>query len=152
MTGGAVLLTANKTRSALLIGLPLVPERTLRQSLIAEGIPRVLRAGDRAEAGAILSSELVDIVFAPESGEGYRFRDVLGMIGGRGPNSRTPVVLLDEGMARPDLVAAIKAGAAGVLSLPAPRDALRELLARLIGEGDTESGRRERGQSGRSSG
>lgn len=128
-----------KPRSALVIGLPLVKRQALRHALQGEGISLVLHAGDGVEAAAILASELVDIVFTPESEEGYNFREVFGMIQGRGPNRNALVVILDEGMSRPAIVSAIKAGAAGVLAVPPGRDALRALLKR-IAEGDEKAG------------
>jgi hypothetical protein len=47
------------------------------------------------------------------------------------------VVLLDEGVPRPKIVSAIKAGAAGVLPVPADRKALRALLNRIGNPGES---------------
>jgi DNA-binding NtrC family response regulator len=129
--------TQSKPRSALVIGLPLIQHRSIRQALLGEGFRNVFHAEDGVEAAAILSSELVDMVFTPESGEGYSFRDVFSMIHGRSPNAQAPVVLLDEGVPRPKIVSAIKAGAAGVLPVPADRKALRALLNRIGNPGES---------------
>lgn len=125
-----------KPRSALVIGLPLVKRQAMRHVLRGEGIQKVFHAEDGIEAAAILSSELVDIVFTPEAGEDYNFRDVFSMIHGRSPNQNAPVVILSEGdgMSRPSIVSAIKAGAAGVLSVPPEKRALRQLLGQISEE------------------
>ena len=139
-----MLLEPFKPRSALVIGLPLVQRQALRHVLKGEGIQRVLHAEDGVEAAAILASELVDIVFTPEAGEGYSFRDVFSMIHGRSPNRNAPVVILNEGLSRPEIVSAIKAGAAGVLPVPPERKALRALLGRIAeAGGQAKEGRGE---------
>lgn len=127
--------TQARPRNALVIGLPLIHQRSIRQALVGEGFGQVFHAGDGVQAAAILSSELVDIVFTPESGRDYRLADVFRMMQGRGPNRRAPVVLLDEGVPRPLIVSAIKAGAAGVLPIPTDRRALLQLLGRIDGPG-----------------
>lgn len=126
--------SSSQSRNALVIGLPMAQRQALRRVLAGEGFQRILLAQDKAEAAAILASELVEVVFAPESGVDYRFPDVFAMLKGRSPNGRTPVVLVHEGKARPGIVSAIKAGAAGVISVPPDRRALRELLGRLTGD------------------
>jgi CheY-like chemotaxis protein len=129
-----------KPRRALVIGLPLVKRQALRHILKGEGFQKIFQAEDGVEAAAILASELVDIVFTPEAGEGYSFRDVFSMIHERSPNRHAPVVILDEGMPRLAIVSAIKAGAAGVLALPPDRRALRALLGQIAThEGAVES-------------
>ena len=141
-----MLQESAKPRTALVIGLPLVKRQALRHVLKGEGIEKVFHAEDGIEAAAILASELVDIVFTPEAGEGYSFRDVFGMIHGRSPNRNAPVVILDQGMSRPAIVSAIKAGAAGVLAVPPERRALRELLGQIAAHGEREAA--PRGQAG----
>jgi PleD family two-component response regulator len=127
-----VSTSSAKPRNALVIGLPALQLRPIRQALLGEGFREVFHAEDGAQAAAILASELVDVVFTREAGEGLRVRDVFGMMRGRTPNRRVPVILLDEGMPRPEVVSAIKAGAAGVLPVPAPPEAVRQLLGEIV--------------------
>jgi len=127
-----------RLRNALVIGLPLNRRRVLRQALLGEGFGGIFQADDGVEAAAILSSELVDIVFTPASGEGFGIRDVFSMMHARSPNAHAPVVLLDEGVPRTGIVSAIKAGAAGVLTLPPDRSALRQLLSRIARSGESQ--------------
>jgi DNA-binding NtrC family response regulator len=117
-----------RARRALVIGLTLIEWQALRAALKAEGFDEVYQAENAAEAAAVLASELVEAVFTPAAGPDFTFRDVIGLLHGRGPNRTAAVILVGTHMAQPDIVAAIKAGARGVLSLPAHKEALRQLL------------------------
>jgi len=119
-------------RRALVIGLSVIEARALRAALRTEGFGEVFQAEDAATAAAILASELVDVVFTPAARPGITPREVFSLLRGRGPNRQAPVVLVGTRLAQPDIVSAVKAGAAGVLTLPALKEALRDLLAKLF--------------------
>lgn len=114
-----------------MIGLSVIESRALRAALRAEGFDKVHHAEDAVEAAAVMASELVDVVFTPAAGPGFTLRDAFGLLHGRGPNRHAAVVLVGTAIAQPDVVAAVKAGVRGVLTLPARKDLLRQLLARL---------------------
>ena len=66
-------------------------------------------------------------------GEGSSPAELLAALAGRGPNREAALVLLDEGLPREQVVAAVKAGAAGVLPVPPEPEALRRLLDEIAG-------------------
>lgn len=121
-----------KLNIALLVGLALIPQQAMRQALRAEGFAHIHEAGNGVEAAAILASELVDVVFTG-GGEGSSPAELLAALAGRGPNREAALVLLDEGLPREQVVAAVKAGAAGVLPVPPEPEALRRLLDEIAG-------------------
>ena len=124
-----------RLNSALLVGLALIPQQAMRQALKAEGFAQIHEAGDGVEAAAILASELVDVVFTVGGGEGSSPAELLAALAGRGPNRDAALVLLDDGLPRERVVAAVKAGAAGVLPVPPEPEALRSLLGEIAGRG-----------------
>jgi len=112
-----------------------MPRRTIRQALRAAGVERVLEAETAAEALQLLSAELVELVLTPWEVPDLAGRPLVQALRNRGRNRNLPVVLLDAGLAQPQVVAAVKAGVAGRLPLPADVGAVRALLARLAAEG-----------------
>ena len=115
-----------------MIGLSVIEAQALRAALRTEGFGEVFQAEDAVAAAAILASEPVDVVFTPAAGPGFTIREVFNLLRGRGPNRQVPVVLVGTQVAQPDIVSAVKAGAGGVLTLPARKEVLREALAKLF--------------------
>lgn len=121
-------------QTALLLEPQPLLRRTLRQALLHAGMERVLEAVTAAEALRLLSAELVHLVLTPWEAPDMAGRSLLQALRNRGRNRELPVVILDDGLAAPQVVAAVKAGAAGRLPLPADARAVRALLAQLAGE------------------
>jgi CheY-like chemotaxis protein len=121
--------------SALLLHPHPLPRRTIRQALRSAGMERVLEADSAAEALRLLSAELVQLVLTPWEVPDLAGRPLVQALRNRGRNRNLPVVLLDAGLAPPQVVAAVKAGIAGRLALPADAAAVRALLAQLVAEG-----------------
>ncbi len=103
----------------------------MRQMLRSLGYRRVLEAGEPAEAIAILKEELVDLALLPWEVPGWSGRALFKAMQHKGRNRGVPVILLDSGLPQSAVVAAVKAGAAGRLTLPARRADLRSLLLRV---------------------
>jgi two-component system, chemotaxis family, chemotaxis protein CheY len=117
--------------TAVLLLPQAVARRRLRQALLHGGLERVLEAETAAEALTLLSSQLVSMVLTPWEAPDLAGRALLNALRDRGRNRQLPVVILDDGLAAPQVVAAVKAGAAGRLILPADAQAVRDLLARI---------------------
>lgn len=119
---------------ALIVGTSPMDRLNLARYLRQEGVADVMAVADGIEAICLLSSELVDAVFATwAAGQGDGAR-VLRYLQRRHGRRRVPVVLLDDGLARETIVAAVKAGVAGVLPLPPARSDVGALLTRLRDE------------------
>lgn len=115
-----------------MIGLSSIEFLALRAALRTEGFGKVFQAEDAVAAAAILASELVHLVFTPAAGPGFTLGDVFNLLRGRGPNRQAPVVLVGIEVSQPEIVSSVKAGAVGVLTLPARKEPMRELLAKLF--------------------
>jgi CheY-like chemotaxis protein len=108
--------------------------RALRQALLGAGVARVLEADTAAEALRLMSAHLVALVLAPWQAPDMGGRPLLAALRNRGRNHDVPVVLLDRGLPRNQVVAAVKAGVAARLSLPADAAAVRALLEGLAAD------------------
>lgn len=120
--------------TALLLEPQALHRRVLRQTLLGAGVTRVLEAATAAEALQLLGAELVDLVLTPWQVPDGAGRTLVQSLRNRGRNRNVPVVVLDAGLARNQVVAAVKAGAAARLSLPTDVPTVRALLERLAGE------------------
>lgn len=135
-------MAEREIRTALIVEPSLVVRRQLRQIALRAGIERVLLADDGPGAVTVMGEELVDLVLTPwEAGE-LAGRELLRALRKLPRNRRVPVVLLDNGVHRQVVVAAVKAGVAGRLQLPAQPGQLRDILS-LIAEGHMQRPRRQ---------
>jgi DNA-binding NarL/FixJ family response regulator len=107
------------------------------------GFARVHEAEDAVSAAALASQELVDVAFVPWSVGGRAGADLFALLRPRGHKAAPAIVVLDEDLPQASAVAAVKAGAAGRLALPATEAELARLLANLAedaGAGDATGG------------
>lgn len=126
--------------TVLLISAEPFARRTLAATLRAAGVRRVLDAATAAEALTILGSELVPLVLTPWELPDDAGRPLLEALRDHGRNRNVPVVLLDSGLPRASVVAAVKAGAAARLALPADVPGVRDLLERVAADAAASEG------------
>ncbi len=131
---GLRTLERGRLHTALLLDPQGMLRRTLRQALLGAGVERVLDAGSAAEALRLLSAELVALVLTPWEAPDLAGRPLLHALRNRGRNRNVPVVVLDGGLTPAQVVASVKAGAAGRLTLPASALTVRTLLERIAAE------------------
>lgn len=137
-------MTPNRPRTALLIEPQLARRFALRRVLDACGFGRVLESEAAEEAITLLGTELVDLVLTPWETDTLSGEALVEALRNRGQNRDVPVVLLDEGLPRQAVVAAVKAGVAGRLPLPPNAETLRAILGTVAagrGRGDEHEGR-----------
>ncbi|MEE8435245.1 MAG: response regulator [bacterium] len=115
------------------------PSPGLKVILPALGYGRVIEAETAPEAVALMRAEPVDLVFAPWETPGLSGAALMKALRNPGGNRAVPVVLLDDGLAPASVVAAVKAGIAGKVSLPGNIHEVRQVLKEL------ETGRQVKG-------
>ncbi len=118
-------------RTALIVDPALVNRMALRRLLRGAGFQRVLECADGVEAVALLSAELVDLVLMAWEIEGLSGMELLNALRARRRRRPPAVVLIDEGLQQPTVVAAIKAGASGRLRRPWEPARLLRMLSDL---------------------
>jgi len=109
-----------------------------RRLLRGQGIERVLEAESAAEALVIIRGEPVRLVLTPWAPPGMAGVPLLRELKRRptdrpGAGAVPAIVLLDEGLPRQQVVAAVKAGIAGRLPMPAQAAELVRILRALEG-------------------
>lgn len=119
--------------------LTVKPNPGLRIILPALGYARVIEAATAPEAVALMRAEPVDLVFAPWESPGLSGAALMEALRNPGGNRAVPVVLLDDGLAQATVVAAVKAGIAGKISLPGDIHEVRRVL-REMETGGMENG------------
>ena len=108
----------------------MVGRMSLRGVLRRAGFARVLEAESATEALTTLAAERVAVVFTAWEVADDRGSDLIRSLRNRGVNHNLPVVLLDNGIPQQNVVLAVKAGAAGKLTLPTSAQAVMDVLAR----------------------
>ena len=126
--------------TALLLDPQGLLRRTLRQALLGAGVQRVLEAASAAEALRLMSAQLVALVLTPWEAPDLAGRPLLHALRNRGRNRNVPVIVLDGGLTPAQVVASVKAGAAGRLALPTSAPALRALLERIAAQSAADRG------------
>ncbi len=127
-----------RDKTALL--LKVKPSSGLRLILPALGYGRVIEAETAPEAVAMMRAEPVDLVFAPWESPGLSGAALMKALRNPGGNRAVPVVLLDDGLTPASVVAAVKAGIAGKVSLPGKIHEVRQVLKELETGGPAEGG------------
>jgi CheY-like chemotaxis protein len=123
-----------RLHTALLLEPSTIQRRSVRHALLGAGVQRVLEVDSAADALRVLSAELVELVLTPWEGMEPAGRPLLTALRNRGRNRNVPIIVLDPGLTPQQVVATVKAGAAGRLALPASTPAVRALLERLAAE------------------
>ena len=133
-------MRSTESRTALVVEPDLLELRRYRRLLLGAGFERVLPAGSGAEALTVMAAELVHLVLTPwETGE-LSGLELLRALRRRGRNRNVPVVILDHGLSQQTIVAAVKAGVAGRLKLPADAAKLNDLLAAIAADAPPRTG------------
>lgn len=122
-------LRKNRKKTVLL--LTVKPNPGLRLILPALGYARVIEAETVPEAVALMRAEPVELVFAPWESPGLSGAALVQALRNPGRGRTVPVVLLDDGLAPASVVAAVKAGIAGKVSLPGNIHEVRQVLKAL---------------------
>ena len=136
--------TERAFHTALIVEPALVKQRQLKHVALSVGFERVLLAEDGTQAVTVIGEELVDVVFIPWETGTLSGVELLRALRKLARNRRVPVVLLDDGMQRPVIVAAVKAGVAGRLELPPQAAQLQEILSVISAGGITTNRRPHR--------
>lgn len=123
----------------------------LRYMLKSVGFQRVLEAEKPAEAISMLKEELVDLALIPWDVPGWSGKALFKALQHKGRNRGVPVILLDAGLPQSMVVAAVKAGVIGRLTLPAQLDELRKILAQPGWEKANDSALPSNGESNQGS-
>jgi DNA-binding NarL/FixJ family response regulator len=121
--------------AALIVHPALLRRKALAHLLRRRGFARVHEAEDAVEAATVASQERVDVIFTLWSAGRLSGAELFRALRARGRKAAPDIVLLDEGLAQATVVAAVKAGAAGRLTLPATEEALARVLASLAAAG-----------------
>lgn len=142
----ATLLTTRKPAAsplaagikALIVEPSLLKRQALRRLLRGQGIERVLEAESATEALSIMRGEPVRLVLTPWEPPGMAGVPLLRELKRRptdrpGAGAVPAIVLLDDGLHRQQVVAAVKAGIAGRLPMPAQAAELMRILSALEG-------------------
>jgi len=130
---------------ALILEPALMKRQAVKRLLRAHGFGRVLEAETVTDALVHIRTEPVSLVLTPWSPPGMTGVPLLRALqkapGDRpGAGAVPAIVLMDEGLPQQHVVAAVKAGVVGRLSIPAQAADLRRLL-QLIGQaGETPEG------------
>lgn len=124
-------LDPSVTKKVLLITTDAAKRTGFRSLLPALGYREVFEAASAPEALAVMRTELVDLVFAPWEAIGLSGAPLMKALRDPGRNQNVPVVLLDDGLAPATVVAAVKAGIAGKVSLPGNLPELRKVLTEI---------------------
>ncbi len=122
--------------SALILEPSLMKRQALKRLLRRHGFDRVLEAETVHDALVLMRGEPVQLVLTPWSPPGMAGVPLLHALKRRpqdrpGRGSPPAVVLLDEGLPQQQVVAAVKAGVAGRLPLPAQADQLARILSEI---------------------
>jgi len=88
----------------------------------------VHEAEDAVSAATVASQERVDVIFTLWSAGRLSGAELFHALRARGRKAAPALVVLDEGLPQATVVAAVKAGAAGRLTLPATGEALARAL------------------------
>lgn len=118
-----------RTRAALVVHPHLLQRRALARLLRRLGCAPVHEAEDAVAAVALARQERLDVVFTPWSAGGLAGPALFAALRARGRKRLPAIVVLDEGLPQATIVAAVKAGAAGRLTLPATVESLAPVLA-----------------------
>lgn len=129
-----------RLHTVLLLVPPSLQRRALHHAFRGAGVDRVLEAETAAEALQWLSAELVDLVVTAWQVPDGSGRALVQKLHNRGRNRDVPVVVLDPGLPRSQVVSAVKAGVVARLPLPADGKAVRTLLERLAAERSEATG------------
>lgn len=110
--------------------------QVLKRLLRRHGFERVLEADSAADALMLLRGQPVDLVLTPwatPETAGIPLLRALrdGRQNGPGRGSPPMIVLLDDGLPKQHIVAAVKAGIAGRLPMPAQAGALSRILGAI---------------------
>jgi two-component system chemotaxis response regulator CheY len=124
-------LSGTDFQKALLLLPDPVRRHGLRRVLSRLGVSQVLEAETAHEALTLLGGELVDLVLTVWQAPDLGGTELLAALRNRGLNRNVPVVLLDDGIPQPLIVAGVKAGIAGRLNLPGSPERLAEILATI---------------------
>lgn len=140
----ATLLTARPSTaparppgfSALILEASLLKRQALKRLLRSQGVERVLEAESATEALVLLRGEPVRLVLTPWAPPGMAGVPLLRELKRRrkdrpGAGAPPAVVLLDEDLPPQQVVAAIKAGIAARLPIPAQAATLHRILGEL---------------------
>jgi CheY-like chemotaxis protein len=122
--------------NALILEPSLLKRQALRRLLRGQGIERVLEAESATEALVLIRGEPVRLVLTPWAPPGMAGVPLLRELKRRptdrpGAGAIPAIVLLDEGLPRQHVVAAVKAGIAGRLPMPAQPAELVRILSAL---------------------
>jgi DNA-binding NarL/FixJ family response regulator len=123
-------------QAALIVHPQLLRRRALMHLLRQRGFTRVHEAEDGQDAATLIKHERVDVVFTPWSAGQLTGQALFAALKARGRKAAPAIVVLDEGLPQATVVAAVKAGAAGRLVLPADETSLGRVLAALDEAGD----------------
>lgn len=121
-------MPARELSTALLVDADPTERSRLRLVLREAGLRTVREAGTAAEAIMTLRAEPVHLVLTRWAMPGHSGAALLEALRTRGVQPAPAVVLLDDGLPQAQVVAAVKAGAAARLTLPAGVAALHALL------------------------
>jgi CheY-like chemotaxis protein len=122
--------------SALILEPSLLKRQALKRLLRGHGVERVLEAESATEAFVLLRGEPVGLVLTPWAPPGMAGVPLLRALKRRpadrpGAGAPPAIVLLDEGLPPQHVVAAVKAGIAARLPVPAQAAALERILGEL---------------------
>ena len=147
-------MRSTESRTALVVESELLELRRYRQLLLGAGFEQVLAAGSGAEALTMMATELVHLVLTPWETRELSGLELLRALRRRGRNRNVPVVILDHGLPQQTIVAAVKAGVAGRLRLPADAAKLKKVLTAIAAGAQPTAGESKHsgapaGESGR---
>lgn len=128
-------MASHSLHSALILEPALMKRQALKRLLRRHGFDRVLEAETVNDALVLMRGEPVQLVLTAWSPPGMAGVPLLHALKRRpqdrpGRGNAPAIVLLDEGLPQQQVVAAVKAGVAGRLTLPAQA----AQLARILGE------------------
>jgi len=119
-------------QTGLIIEPDILPRMALQQQLLQLGVTTIHEAENGEDGMAWLSSRGVDLVFSTWEPGGISGIEILRYLKGNGRTPRIPVVILDDGMAKPAVVTAVKEGIAGLIHKPPRLENTREVMESLL--------------------
>ena len=139
-------MTPPARRCALILEPSLMRRQALKRLLRRHGFDTILEADSAHDALVLMRGQPVHLVLTPWAPPGLTGVPLLQALRQRprdrpGPGGAPAIVLLDDGLAQPHVVAAVKAGIAGRLSLPAREAEFERILAALAEPGRPSSTR-----------
>ena len=135
----ATLHSAGKAgHCALILEPALMKRQALKRLMRGQGYGTILEAESATEALALIKAHPVEIVLTPWAPPGKAGVPLLQALqrrpGDRPGAGKVPaIVLLDEGLPQQQVIAAVKAGIAGRLPIPARAEQLSLILSGLAG-------------------